>query len=237
MIDVTDLTFQTDVLEESMSRPVVVDLWAPWCGPCKTLGPIIEKVVDETNGRVLLVKINVDENPQSSQAFRVQSIPAVYALQDGQIVDGFTGAQPEATIREFVERLLPSEADVALDDLIAAGDETSLREVLEADPGNSRAIVALATILVDDGRNGEALELLARIPETDEIRPLAARARTGLDEQQSEGAEIERRLGDLLPMVKADDDARQQFVDLLELLGAENPATAGWRKKLTTQLF
>ena len=109
MIDVTDASFEAEILNRSMTTPVVVDLWAPWCGPCKTLGPIIEKVVDETNGRVVLAKINVDENPQASAAFRVQSIPAVYALHQGQVVDGFIGAQPEAQIREFVNKLIADE--------------------------------------------------------------------------------------------------------------------------------
>ncbi len=237
MIDVTDATFQTDVLEESTRRPVVVDLWAPWCGPCKTLGPLIEKVVAETNGKVLLAKINVDENPQASAAFRVQSIPAVYALSGGQIVDGFTGARPEAELREFVQSIMPSPEASALDALIEAGDEASLLEVLEADPGNARAVVALAELLVADGRNTEALEYLARIPENDDTRRIAALARTGLDAQATKTAEVEVRLAELLPNVKADDAARQEFVDLLEVMGADNPATPAWRKKLTTQLF
>ena len=110
-IDVTDATFETDVVEKSKTVPVVVDLWAPWCGPCRTLGPIIEKVVDATDGQVALVKVNVDENPAISQAFRVQSIPAVYALRDGQVVDGFVGAYPEHEVQRFVDSLLPTEAE------------------------------------------------------------------------------------------------------------------------------
>ena len=98
-IDVTDATFEHEVMERSAEVPVVVDLWAPWCGPCRTLGPIIEQVVDETDGKVELVKVNVDENPQISQAFGVQSIPLVVAVKDGQPIDGFLGAHPEATVR------------------------------------------------------------------------------------------------------------------------------------------
>ncbi len=237
MIDVTDATFETDVLEESNKRPVVIDLWAEWCGPCRTLGPIIEKVIDETGGRVLLAKVDVDANPQISQAFRVQSIPAVYALVDGQVVDGFMGAQPEEQIREFVARLLPSEDDLALEALLEAGDEDSLRQILESQPGHEDAIVALAELLVESGRSAEALDLLARIPETERTRPIAARARTGAEGEASKQAEIETRLTELLPTVKGDDDARQEFVDLLDVLGAEHPATAGWRKKLTAQLY
>src|SRR4030088_1466781 len=128
MIDITDDTFEQDVIERSKEVPVVVDLWAPWCGPCRTLGPIIEKVVDETEGKVVLVKVNVDENPQISQAFGVQSIPLVVAVKDGQPVDGFLGAHPEPTVRQFVERLLPSAEEEALAKLVAAGDEGSLRQ-------------------------------------------------------------------------------------------------------------
>src|SRR4030095_13428820 len=130
-IDVTDTTFQTEVLDRSQTTPVVVDLWAPWCGPCHQLGPIIEKVVDETEGKVVLAQVNVDENPQVSAAFRVQGIPAVYALSGGKVVDGFIGAQGESAVREFVDRLLPSEADEEVGKLVAAGDEDSLRQALE----------------------------------------------------------------------------------------------------------
>jgi putative thioredoxin len=107
-IDVTDLTFGEEVMERSTAVPVVVDLWAPWCGPCRTLGPILEKVIDETEGEVELVKVNIDENPQIAAAFGVQSIPAVFALRDGQVVDNFIGAVPEPTVRTFVEKLAPA---------------------------------------------------------------------------------------------------------------------------------
>ena len=97
-LDVTDATFQTEVLDRSQTTPVVVDLWAPWCGPCRQLGPIIEKVVDETEGKVVLAKVNVDENPQISQAFRVQGIPAVYALSGGTVVKPCSTTQSQSTI-------------------------------------------------------------------------------------------------------------------------------------------
>src|SRR5690242_21056201 len=99
MADITDATFEQDVLERSKEVPVVVDLWAPWCGPCKQLGPILEKLVAGTGGKVDLVKVNTDENPQVSQAFQVQSIPAVYAIKDGAIVDHFIGAKGEAAVQ------------------------------------------------------------------------------------------------------------------------------------------
>src|SRR6188508_3815282 len=124
-IDVTDATFQTEVVERSMTTPVVIDLWAPWCGPCKTIGPILEKVTDATGGKVVLTKVNVDENPAISQAFKVQSIPAVFAMAGGQVVDGFVGAYPEEIIQQFVDALLPSEEEQEITRLLAKGDEAS----------------------------------------------------------------------------------------------------------------
>lgn len=241
MIDVTDQTFEADVLQRSMQIPVIVDLWAPWCGPCKTLGPMIEKIVDEAAGpgpepRIMLAKINVDENPGASQAFQVQSIPAVYVIKDGQIVDSFMGAQPEATIREFVAKQLPTDQDSIIATLLATGDEASLSEILMAIPDHPEAIPALAAIFVETDRNDEALALLAKIPETEETRRIAALARTDIAGAE-DNQEIEVRLEALLPNVKADDAARQEFVDLLAVLGPEHPNTADWRKRLTTQLF
>ncbi len=242
-IDVTDSTFQTDVIDRSTTTPVVVDLWAPWCGPCKTLGPILEKVVGETGGQVVLAKVNVDENPKVSQAFQVQSIPAVFAVAGGKVVDAFVGAQPEAAVREFVGRLQPSEADKETARLLAVGDEASLRTVLDTTPDHHDAIVALAELLVgrrDEGDLDEALALLERIPETPETRRVAALARTA-DEVAPDGAgdtdDIVAKLDDLLGQVKADDDARQSYVDLLEVLGPDDPRTAEYRKRLTRQLF
>jgi putative thioredoxin len=241
-IDVTDTSFQADVLDRSAATPVVVDLWAPWCGPCRTLGPILEKVVDETDGKVVLVKVNVDENPQVSQAFRVQGIPAVYAVADGKVVSGFVGAQPEAAVREFVDSLLPSEEDEKIAALLAAGDEASLRQVLDQQPDHHDAIVALAELLAgkpEDGAGDEALALLGRIPETPETRRVAALVRTGAPaiDAGGNGEEITAKLDALLDQVGADDEARQEYVDLLEVLGPDDPRTADYRKRLTRQLF
>jgi putative thioredoxin len=241
-IDVTDTSFQADVLDRSAATPVVVDLWAPWCGPCRTLGPILEKVVDETDGKVVLTKVNVDENPQVSQAFRVQGIPAVYAVADGKVVSGFVGAQPEAAVREFVDSLLPSEDDEKIAALLAAGDEASLRQVLDQQPDHHDAIVALAELLADqpeDGAGDEALALLGRIPETPETRRVAALVRTGAPaiDAGGNGEVITAKLDALLDQVRADDEARQEYVDLLEVLGPDDPRTADYRKRLTRQLF
>ena len=231
-MDVTDATFEQDVLERSTQATVIVDLWAEWCGPCKQLGPIIEKVVEESGGRAVLAKVDVDANPRVAQSFQVQSIPAVYAVRDRKVVDGFIGALPESQVRAFVDAVAPaaSEADV----LAARGDETSLRAALDLEHDHSAAVVALAELLAERGDGEEALELLGRIPETAETRRIAALARVGADEGDDE---IERELQELLDRVKSDDAARQRFVDLLEVLGPDDPRTAQYRKALTARLF
>ena len=243
MIDVTDATFETEILERSEQVPVVVDLWAPWCGPCRTLGPIIEQVVAETDGAVVLAKVNTDENPMLAQAFRVQGIPAVHAVRDRAVVASFIGAQPEAKVREFVAALLPTEEELAFAALLDAGDEASLRQALEQVPGHPEATVALAELLVHDGRGPEALEVLAKVPETAETRRVAALARVGAEsadivtEPGGPLADVEATLDALLPRVKGDDDARQEFLDLLELMGPDDPRTAEYRRALSRQLF
>ena len=233
-IDVTDETFESEVLDRSVQVPVVVDLWAPWCGPCRSLGPIIEQVVADTDGSVVLAKVNVDENPGVSKAFQVQGIPAVYALADRKVVNGFVGAQGEAEVRAFVDSLLPTAADDELRSLLEAGDETSLRAVLDREPDHAEAIVTLAELLVADERSDEALALLARIPESADTRRVAALARTGVHVDDDE---IATKLTELLDRVKGDDDARQEYVDLLELLGPDDPRTAEFRRQLTTRLY
>jgi len=233
VIDVTDATFQTEVVDKSAEVAVVVDLWAPWCGPCKTLGPILEKVIDATDGQVVLAKVNVDENPAVSQGFQVQSIPAVYAMRNGQVVDGFMGAYPEPEVQRFVDNLLPTLEQSQTAALLAAGDEASLRQVLDVEPGNEEAIVALGDLLVEQGNGEEALALLERIPESERTRKVAAAARLG----EAPSDDYDQQLATLLEQVKDDDDARQQYVDILELMGPDDPRTAGYRRQLTARLF
>ncbi len=232
----TDANFQTAVLDRSDTKTVVVDLWAPWCGPCRTLGPILEKVVEEAGDDVELVKVNIDENPQVAGAFRVQSIPAVFAIKDKAVVDGFIGALPEAQVRQWLAALAPPPSEA--DQLVAKGDEASLRQALDLDPGHEGAILRLAELLVgkgDAGSTDEALALLARIPETAETRRIAALARTAAAGDTVDG--VEAKLDALLGRVKEDEAARQEYVDLLELMGPDDPRTAPYRRRLTNALF
>ncbi len=234
-MDVTDATFQAEVIDRSAVVPVVVDLWAPWCGPCRTLGPIIERVIDETDGRVVLAKVNVDENPQTSAAFRVQGIPAVFALQDRSVVDTFVGAQSESFVRAFVDRLAPSETELAIRAALEAGDASSLEQALELDPADERVLLALAELRVVAGETDDALALLERVPPSAEAKRIAALARVG--DAADDVASLIVRLDELLGRVKGDDDARMQFLDLLQVLGADDPRTLEYRRKLTSALY
>ncbi len=232
-LDVTDETFQAEVIDRSMHTPVIVDLWAPWCGPCRTIGPILERVTDASGGKVVLAKVNIDENPAIGEMFQVQSIPAVYAMSGGQVVDGFVGAYPEHVIEEFVKALVPSEEQLQVSALIAVGDEPSLRQALMLEPGNEDVIVALAELLIEQGVADEALALLARVPESERTRKVAAAARVG----QQPTDDFDEQLTALLETVKDDDEARQRYVDILELMGQGDPRAAQYRKRLTAKLF
>lgn len=232
MGNVTDSTFDRDVVQRSKTLPVVVDLWAQWCTPCKQLTPILEKVVAETDGAVELAKVDIDANPAVAQAFKVQSIPAVYAMVDGQVADGFMGAQGEAQVREFVARLVPAPEQSEVERLLAIGDEESLVAALKIEPDHPGAVTALAELLVGRGELDAGLKLLDRIPESAQTRRISAMARTG-----GIGDDVEATLAELLVRVKTDDEARSQFLDLLEVLGPDDPRSALWRRKLSTALF
>jgi putative thioredoxin len=192
--------------------------------------------VAATGGKVALAKVNIDENPNVARAFQVQSIPAVFALRDGQVVDSFLGAVPEAAVQRMVDQLLPTVEQTEVELLVAEGRRGLARGRPRLEPDNAEAVVGLAELRVADGRTEEALALLERIPESADTRRVAALARIGVDAALDEG-DIAGRLDGLLDQVKADDDARQQFVDLLELLGPDDPRTAAYRKQLTARLF
>ena len=169
-LDVTDATFAADVVEASRSKPVVVDFWAPWCGPCRVLGPVIEKVAAEHGGEVILAKLNTDENPRTATQFRIQGIPAVKAFRNGMMVAEFTGSAPETQVRAFFQKLVPSPVERAAKEAaeLAASDpaaaEARFREVLAKAPGNADGIVGLAGILIARGDRDEAETLLERAP-------------------------------------------------------------------------
>jgi putative thioredoxin len=239
MIDVTDATFEEEVLRRSSEVPVVVDLWAPWCGPCRTLGPIIEQVVDATDGAVALAKVNVDENPAIAGSFQVQSIPAVFALKGGKVVDGFIGALPEAAVAEFVAKLAPqpTEADLLVAEGVASGTEEPLRRALELQPDHEGAIAALAGMMIAAGDAEGAIALMGRIPDTPALRLLLAEARLALQQVDVAGAEVGTLLDGLLERVHDDPDARQEYLDLLETLGPDDPRTTDYRKALAARLF
>lgn len=169
--DVTDATFATEVLTESTRRPVVVDFWAPWCGPCRVLGPVIERVAAEFGEGLVLAKLNTDENQKTAMAYGIQGIPAVKAFRNGEVVAEFTGAIPEQRVRAFFQQLVPGEADRAAaeaSERLRRGDvqgaEERFRAALESQPANVDALVGLAAILAGRGETSEAERLLDRAP-------------------------------------------------------------------------
>ena len=174
--DVTTATFEQDVLLASREKPVIVDMWAPWCGPCKQVAPILEKVIRAAADKVCLVKINIDEEPQIAQALRVQSIPAVFAFDQGQPVDGFVGVQPESQIKAFVERLVGDIGPSAVEQALAQADEvlekgsaeqaaTIYRQVLTREADSVDAAVGLCRSLIALGRTGEVTDVLDSLDE------------------------------------------------------------------------
>ena len=217
-----------------MTVPVVVDLWAEWCGPCKTLGPIIEKVVAETGGAVELVKVDVDTNPQVAQAFKVQSIPAVFAIHEGKIVDSFVGALPEAAVREFVERLAPGASQV--DKLVDAGDETSLRAALELDATNVDAAVALGDLLRRSDRLDDADEVLTPFENVLAAKTILARIRLQRSGVSLDG-DLDLTLEHLLEQSWTTPSAKDSLLEILDALGPEDPRYVSYRRKLASRLY
>jgi putative thioredoxin len=229
--DATDASFMADVVEASKTTPVIVDFWAPWCGPCRQLGPAIEKAVVAAKGAVKLVKIDIDKNPAYAGQLRVQSIPAVFAFVDGRPVDGFMGALPDSQVKQFVDRLAKQGGGSPVDELIAMAKESlelndlggaaqAYAQALQMDPGNAKAIGGLARLYQREGdleRAAEVLEMAgpdAKDPDIDAVRAALSLAA----EAPSETAEFESRLA-------ADADDHEARLELAKALAGSGRMT------------
>lgn len=205
--ETTAASFTADVIEVSRTTPVIVDLWAPWCGPCRQLGPLLEKVVREAKGKLRLVKVNIDENPQIAQQFRVQSIPAVFGVADGRVVDGFVGALPESQVRDFAKRLMGDGADEGAAQIAEAVEQAKLLleegdagtasalfgQILQHEPGNPAAVAGLARCYIKAGDLARAKGMLAGVAaeKADDAEIAAARSALELAEQAKQSGPLD----------------------------------------------
>ena len=234
--DTTTATFAADVVQESRNQPVLVDFWAPWCGPCKQLQPALEKIVTAAAGRVKLVKMNIDEHPSIAGQLGIQSIPAVIAFKDGQPVDGFMGAVPESKISEFIDKVAgPGAAATGIEDALAAASEARqagdlqgavqiYSAVLGEEPGHPQASAALASLLLDAGQTDDARSVIEQVAEDKAGLPeiAAIKARLELDAQVAALGDPQA-LARRLEANPADHDAR---FDLALIQNAQGDRTA-----------
>jgi putative thioredoxin len=229
--DTTTQTFVKDVIEASKQRPVLVDFWAPWCGPCKQLTPILEKVVRAAKGKVKLVKMNIDEHPAIPGQMGIQSIPAVIAFSNGQPVDGFMGALPESQVADFIKRLVkePIEADDSTEalktaeEVLAHGDAATaagiFAEIAAAEPENVAALAGMVRAYVKAGEIDQAKQTLALIPQAKQNDSAVATARAALE--LAEQAKAVGPIGDLEQKVAANPADHQARFDLAVALNAK----------------
>ena len=245
VIDATERDFEQLVVERSREVPVVVDFWAEWCGPCRQLGPLLEREAARREGEVDLVKLDTDANPGISQAFGIQGIPAVKAFKDGRVVSEFVGAQPPPVVERFFDALVPSEAER----LAAAGDEASLRRAVELEPARAEAAVPLAKMLLERGERDEAARVLEPVVGSFQADGLKARLRLDAAEDLDLGdafaaldaGDDERALDLLIDAIPtADghkDDIRQVVVARLDELGVDHPLARDARRRLASALY
>jgi putative thioredoxin len=245
-VEVDQASFATEVLERSTDRPVVVDFWAAWCGPCRQLGPVLEQEVARLEGQVLLRAVDVDQSPELARMFGIRGIPAVKAFRDGHVVAEFVGAQPAPQVRSFLQGLLPSEADL----LAEGGDEASLRAALSADPSHLPARRRLAELLLREGRSREAGEVAALAPQDRVCDGLCAWAQLQEESMAADARLLAAlRAGDFAQAatdaIRAVADSSGERRDLLrrlailcfEQLGPEHPAVGPGRASLASSLY